>query len=137
MSDESVAVKMPSDLATPQGVGGVGGSGDIEAEVLSPAAQDQRLKILHLLETFPYISRAMIQVGLGPALPPKLWDPILANLVETQEVSFVEVNVTTPSGRALVKGIYHLPTFPYPPQKLQAQIQLNPPNETSQAEQSN
>lgn len=124
MSDESVAVKMPGDLATPQGVGA--GASDIEAEVLSPAAQDQRLKILHLLETFPYISRAMIQVGLGPALPPKLWDPILANLVETHEVSFVEVNVTTPSGRALVKGIYHLPTYPYPPQKL--------PIETSQTQ---
>lgn len=111
MTDESVAVRMPGDLATPR-------EEVSEPEVLSPAEQDQRLKILHLLETFPYISRAMIQVGLGPALPPKLWDPILANLVEQKEICFVEINVTTPSGRALVKGIYHLPMYPYPPQKL-------------------
>ena len=115
MSDSNVdsapAVKMPGDLA-PKTEGA-------DPEALSPAEQDQRLKILHLLETFPYISRAMIQVGLGPALPPKLWDPILANLVETKEICFVEVNVTTPSGRSLVKGIYHLPSFSYPPLKLQ------------------
>lgn len=72
-------------------------------------------KILHTLQTYPYLSRAMIQVALGPALPPKLWAPILGDLLRTNQICYVKETVEAPSGRSLVKGIYHLPSFPYPP----------------------
>lgn len=81
---------------------------------LDDAAEDVKARILHLLDIYPYISRAMIQTGLSPALPPKLWDPVLQHLVNTGEISHVEIQATTPGGRALSKGIYHLPKFPYP-----------------------
>lgn len=83
-------------------------------ESLDDAVSDVRAKIIHLLEVFPYISRAMIQTGLSPALPPKLWDPVLQQLVTEKVVQYIEVTTTTPGGRVLTKGIYHLPKFPYP-----------------------
>ncbi len=95
------------------------------AEQMTEAEQDNmeelvnatKDKILHLLETFPYISRSMIQTGLSPALPPKLWGPILDKAVEQGEIKLVEVATTNPSGRALTKGVYHLPHYAYPPEK--------------------
>lgn len=79
-------------------------------------AHDVRAKILFLLETYPFISRSMIQVGLSPALPPKLWDPILQSLVTEGSVIYVEVQATNPGNRTLVKGVYHLPKYQYPPE---------------------
>lgn len=81
---------------------------------LDDAAEDVRERILHLLDIYPYVSRAMIQTGLSPALPPKLWDPVLQHLVNTKEVVYLEIQATTPGGRSLSKGIYHLPKYPYP-----------------------
>lgn len=72
-------------------------------------------KIISLLETFPYISRTMIQVGLSPALPPKLWSPILDELVEKGEILKHSLPVTNNEGRTTTKVVYHLPKFPYPP----------------------
>jgi len=85
-------------------------------EVVTTVDEDIQAKILALLEVYPYVSRSMIQTGLGPALPPKLWDPILKALVDTEQVCFREVTAASiPTGRSLTKGIYHLPKFPYPP----------------------
>ena len=74
-----------------------------------------RERILHLLEIFPYLSRSMIQIGLGPNCSPKFWDPVLTQLVELNKIKLVETTVASPGGRALQKGIYHLPKYPYPP----------------------
>ncbi len=82
---------------------------------VSAAVEDVRIKILHNLEVYPYLSRAMIQTGLGPAMPPRLWDPVLEDLIIRGEIMVVEKTVTSPGGRALTKQIYHLPTYPYPP----------------------
>lgn len=82
---------------------------------LDDAAKDVRERILHLLKVYPYISRSMIQVGLSPALPPKLWDPVLQQLVNEKAVQHVETQAQTPAGRTLTKGIYYLPEYPFPP----------------------
>lgn len=79
------------------------------------AMDDLKGKILHLLEICPYLTRSMIQVGLGPGLSPKFWDPILKGLVESRELKCEEINTTNQGGRSLNKTIYHLPKFPYPP----------------------
>lgn len=76
---------------------------------------ETRDRIMYLLEVYPYVSRAMIQVGLSPACPPALWDPILQDLVARGSVLITTVNTKTPKDRNLTKDIYHLPTYPYPP----------------------
>lgn len=87
-------------------------------EEVSLAMDDIRNRILHTLEIFPYVSRSMIQVALGPALSPKFWDSPLAALVDEGKVKVVETVVASPGGRALNKSIYHLPCYPYPPVKV-------------------
>lgn len=94
---------------------------DVEAVVEAEGEtvqDDTREKILFILGIYPYISRSMIQVALGPGLPPKLWDPVLAGMVDKKEVCHCWENVTAPNGRASTKGVYYLPSFPYPPTKL-------------------
>ena len=87
----------------------------VENTQLEEALDEVKAKLMHLLEVYPYISRAMIQTGLSPALPPKIWDPILQGAVEAKEICYVEIQAESPNGRTLTKGIYHLPRFPYPP----------------------
>lgn len=78
--------------------------------------KDIEVRISHLLKIYPYLSRGMIQQGLGPGTPPKLWDPILKAMVEKGEVKCVTISIDdAPSGRVQSKTIYHLPCFPYPP----------------------
>jgi len=85
---------------------------------LEEATQDIRARIIHTLQVFPYISRAMLQVALGPGLSPKFWDGPLQDLVNEGVIKLVETVVATPGGRTLTKGIYHLPEYPYPPVKV-------------------
>ncbi len=76
--------------------------------------QDIKEKIIHILTIYPFLSRAMIQTGLSPALPPKLWGPILDRMVEEGVVTHYDVQTVAPNGRNLVKGIFHLPTMKHP-----------------------
>lgn len=76
---------------------------------------DTRAKILNIMETYPYVSSMMIQVSLGPACPPKLWRPILEDMVKEAELCLKTESVLTAKGRALTREIYHKPTMPYPP----------------------
>ncbi len=89
-----------------------------ENSQLGEALDEVKAKLMHLLEVYPYISRAMIQTGLSPALPPKIWDPILQGAVDAGEICYVAIQSESPNGRTLTKGIYHLPRFPYPPVSL-------------------
>ncbi len=89
-----------------------------ENNQLEEALDEVKAKLMHLLEVYPYISRAMIQTGLSPALPPKIWDPILQGAVDAGEICYVAIQSESPNGRTLTKGIYHLPRFPYPPVSL-------------------
>jgi hypothetical protein len=110
------AVPSQSEAAAEQVVGD--NSADPESGFsvnLDAAAEDMRQRINHLLEVYPYISRAMIQVGLSPAIPPKMWGPVLDQMAERGEVVRHEVDVTNASNRTITKNIYHLPSSPYPP----------------------
>ena len=86
-----------------------------EGDTFAEAINDIREQIVDLLTSFPYVSRSMIQVGIGPAQSPKIWGPILEALKSDGTVTEQQVSVTTPKGRSLTRVIYHLSTMPYPP----------------------
>lgn len=62
-------------------------------------------KILHTLKIYPKLSASMLQVGIGTALPPKIWRPVLARLEEEGKVKQYDVGFVSPSGR---DQIYHV-----------------------------
>src|SRR5690349_15361962 len=86
-----------------------------EAAETASVRQDVAEKILFILDIYPFVSRAMLQVALSPALPPKLWGPILDALVSGGLIILEEHQKTSPNGRNQVKQVYHLPKYPYPP----------------------
>ena len=57
------------------------------------------VKIVHLLGVYPVISPTMLQGGLGPAVKPALWRPVLAGLIEAGIVEEEFEPLMTPSDR--------------------------------------
>lgn len=99
-------------------------STEIETETFDDVRKDVRESILSILCTYPYVSRMMIQVSLGPACPPKLWRPILEELVKDGELLEQQENIVTPKGRNLTRVVYHPKTMPYPPIALSQALSL-------------
>lgn len=58
-----------------------------------------RLRILHCLSIYPRISPSMLQVGIGPSLPPSIWKPLLDTLIGEGKVVREIVSKQTPQGR--------------------------------------
>lgn len=90
----------------------------IEAEPtnqMDEVVADVRADILSLFDTFPYISSTMIQVGIGPSKPPKLWRPVLEQLVKDGILLERMISVTTPKNRNITRTVYHPMTMPWPP----------------------
>lgn len=58
-----------------------------------------RDKILHLLKIYPIISPTMLQGGLGPQIKPVDWRPVLAMLIEQDDVLETTISTKTPFGR--------------------------------------
>lgn len=56
-------------------------------------------KIVHVLTVYPGVSRSMLQVGIGPAISPKMWHPILDLLKNEGRVIETEEEVKGPTGR--------------------------------------
>ncbi len=56
-------------------------------------------KIVHVLTVYPNISRSMLQVGIGPAISPKMWHPILQLLKNEGRVVENEEEAKGPTGR--------------------------------------
>lgn len=56
-------------------------------------------KIVHLLGIYPIISPTMLQGGLGPAVKPSLWRPILEDLIERGIVVKTTEAKVTPAER--------------------------------------
>lgn len=56
-------------------------------------------KILHTLKIYPKLSASMLQVGIGTALPPKIWRPILDKLEKSGRIKQYDVGAVSPSGR--------------------------------------
>lgn len=71
-----------------------------EADDFIPLAETLiKDKILHALRIWPMISPSMLQVGIGTAIMPKLWHPILEQLISEGKVERYEVRAHTPAGR--------------------------------------
>jgi hypothetical protein len=58
-----------------------------------------RDKILHTLAIWPKLSPSMIQVGIGTAISPRLWHPILENMIREKLVQRYTVRSKSPTGR--------------------------------------
>lgn len=71
-----------------------------EEEDFVPIAHDViREKIIHVLTIWPILSPSMLQVGIGTALTPKLWHPVLNNLIIEGVVKREEYRAKTPTNR--------------------------------------
>jgi hypothetical protein len=83
---------------------------------LSSAAEDYvaitqphiRAKIIHTLSIWPKLSPSMLQVGIGTALSPKLWHPILNQLIEEGTIIREELSAKSAAGRDQVYTILQL-----------------------------
>lgn len=93
--------------------------------LLEDIMKDTKAKILYVLKIYPYISRPMLQYGLSPSLPPKLWAPCLGELMMEGKVLLKRINTTNPKGTSQTKDVYHLPEYPYPPITIQQARDLN------------
>lgn len=57
-------------------------------------------KILYTLGICPRLTRSMLQTGIGPALSPAIWRPVLEDMIARKLVQEETVNVKGASGRA-------------------------------------
>lgn len=67
-----------------------------------PATEEYiRGRIIHVLTIYPGISSSMLQVGIGTALGPKLWHPVMDRLKASGRVVETEIMAQAPNGRDL------------------------------------
>jgi len=57
-------------------------------------------KILYTLGLYPRLSRSMLNTGIGPAISPVIWGPVLDDMIARKLVQEQVVNVKGPSDRA-------------------------------------
>jgi len=60
-----------------------------------------RARLIHVLHIYPGISPSMLQVGIGTAISPKMWHPIMNKLKEEGLVKETEYMAQAPNGRDL------------------------------------
>lgn len=72
---------------------------DEEEEFVTLTRDYVRQRIIHVLRIYPKISMSMLQVGIGTAITPKFWRPVLADMEKEGTVSVNTVSSVTPSGR--------------------------------------
>lgn len=68
-------------------------------ELHDVSPEEIRTKILHLLRIYPIISPTMLQGGLGPAMKPVLWRPVLDELLKEGAVIQEQESMLTPTER--------------------------------------
>ncbi len=56
-------------------------------------------KIEHVLSIYPHLSPSMLQTGIGTAIPPAIWRPVLQRLISEGIVIESEEVRETPTGR--------------------------------------
>lgn len=56
-------------------------------------------KILHILKVYPGISETMLQMGIGPAVKPDVWRPLLEVMIHDGEVQRRTLHLKAPSNR--------------------------------------
>lgn len=72
------------------------GNGD---SYVSEAEKTIRERIVHILTVYPKISVSMLQIGVGTSLAPRLWKPVLEQLITEGIVVREQLNYTSPTGR--------------------------------------
>lgn len=80
---------------------------------MAQVIEETRLRILHALEVFPFISASMLHQAIGTSTSGRLWKPILEALVEEGKVMVYELASRGVSGRAQTYVLYHLPKNEY------------------------
>lgn len=75
---------------------------------MAQVIETTRLRILHALEVFPFISGSMLHQAIGTATATQLWKPILDQLIEEGLVKETNLQAKSPTGRAQSYTIYHL-----------------------------
>lgn len=60
---------------------------------------DTKDRIINTLTVYKRLSPSMLQIGIGPSLSPKIWRPILEQLIADGKVKQEEEIHTLPSGR--------------------------------------
>lgn len=79
-------------------------------------------KIVELLTIYPKLNPTMLQAGLGPSLSPKLWRPVLDDLISRATVIAYTLNPPAGSPRTqaykvleLAEGLTPLDSIAVPP----------------------
>lgn len=72
---------------------------DLEDDFVPLTNSIIRARILHTLMIYPKISNSMLQVGIGTAIGPKMWHPVMAELKSDGIVQEVEQVAKGPTGR--------------------------------------
>lgn len=62
--------------------------------------RDIEERILHVLSIYPKISPSMLQIGLGSNVPPKIWRPVLQQLMDKNLVVQETIVNMSPKGRS-------------------------------------
>lgn len=80
---------------------------------MAQVIEETKLRMLHALEVFPFISPSMLHQAIGTATSTKLWRPLLDHLVEEGKVVLTEITLKTATGRMQSYAIYHLAKHAY------------------------
>lgn len=70
--------------------------------------EQTRLRMLHALDVFPFISASMLHQAIGTSTSTSLWRPLLIQMVEEGIIVETVVQAKTPTGRAQSYTVYHL-----------------------------
>jgi hypothetical protein len=80
-----------------------------EAEIEVDVNEPLRDKIKHVLTIYPCISHTMLQAGIGPQITPKVWRPVVEEMIAQGELIQDQISATSPSGRYITYVRIKLP----------------------------
>ena len=88
----------------------VNGQEDDESSFVSASDELIEARILHVLTVWPKLNPSMLQVGIGTALSPKMWHPVLERLIAEGKVVKYELSGRGPTGRDQIFTVLRLST---------------------------
>lgn len=74
-------------------------SEDQENDFVSVTEDLIEARIIHVLTIYKGISNSMLQVGIGPAISPRMWHPIMKRLKDSGRINETELVAKGPTGR--------------------------------------
>jgi hypothetical protein len=75
---------------------------------MAQVIETTKMRILHALEVFPFISGSMLHQAIGTSTSGNLWKPLLDQLIESGDIVETNLAAKSPTGRAQSYTIYHL-----------------------------